>query len=296
MEDEIEVKIESGNEGKNETPVSFTESGDSTIVHVGEDKPSGGREGARDPAEQDRWNRAEADRLTLRADLADIRARLAGGSNGTHQAPAQPDHWKSQEDQITEQEKALGIQFEAHRAAKTLTQDMLKDFDARARGFQQARINLATQRAIQESLPSVIAATQQQQYAREYGDVQANPHANRWARGYYDQLVAQGEPDSPSTVAKAMNAARAQFRIGNYRMEPTDRDRSQMTGFGGSNRRSPEPGNKVTMGKAEKIMAMAMYGDAFNGDEKKAYATWAKGPGLRGMKEARKRDRGGRFA
>lgn len=50
-----------------------------------------------------------------------------------------------------------------------------------------------------------------------------------------------------------------------------------------------EPKNNVVkMGKAEKVMAMAMYGDRFNGDEKKTYAQWAKGPGIKAQKAAQK--------
>ena len=46
--------------------------------------------------------------------------------------------------------------------------------------------------------------------------------------------------------------------------------------------------NVVKMGKSEKIMAMAMYGQAFNGDEKKVYSQWAKGPGIRAQKSMQK--------
>jgi hypothetical protein len=46
--------------------------------------------------------------------------------------------------------------------------------------------------------------------------------------------------------------------------------------------------NVVKMGKSEKIMAMAMYGDRNNGDEQKAYAQWAKGPGIKAQKAMQK--------
>lgn len=279
MPDEIEVSTE---EKQPETPVSFVESDGETHVHVGEDK----KETRND---DDRWRTAETQQNRLAADLADVRARLAGGGGYSPPGGSAPDPWRGQEDAISEQERALGIQWEAHKAARSLTPELLKTFDDKSRGLQQQRINIATQRAMQGMMPQIIAANEQQHYRQKYGDVHADQNANRWARGYYDQLVASGAPESPDTVDRAMNAARAQFRLPGHSSAPTERERQQFTGFSGNNRRNMEPKNNVVkMGKPEKVMAMAMYGDRFNGDEKKAYAQWAKGPGIRAQKAAQK--------
>jgi hypothetical protein len=87
-----------------------------------------------------------------------------------------------------------------------------------------------------------------------------------------------------------MNAARSQFRLSTApRLSPTEQDRQQLTGYSGNGRKNMEPKNStVKMGKPEKIMAMAMYGDRFNGDEKKVYSQWARGPGIRAQKAAAK--------
>lgn len=278
--DEVDVGTE---EVKDETPVSFVESDGETLVTVGEEK-KGNRE------DDERWRRAEEAQNRLATDFADLRVRLAGGSGPPQHGPAAgPDPYRSRLDAITEQEKALGIQWEAHRRAKTLTRDLIDDFDKRARDFNQERTNIAVERAMSSAIPTMVQQTQREQFRAEFGDVQSNPNANRWARGYYDQLVAQGAPDSADTVRQAMNAARAQFRMG-PRQAPTDRDRQQYTGFSGNTgrRQVGEKTNVVKMGKAEKSMAMAMYGDRFNGDEKKAYSQWAKGPGVRVQKAAQR--------
>ena len=279
MPDDIEVSTD---DKQPETPVSFVEDSDHTLVTVGgEEKASGG---ARD--NEERWRAAEASQNRLAGAFDELRSRLTGGP-GPSQAPSSaPDPYQHQLDAITEQERALGIQWEAHKAAGRLTPSLLTEFDQKSRNLQQQRSDVSAQRAIQGALPTFIQAAQRQQYAQQYGDVQGNPHANRWARGRYDQLLAEGLPDSPQTVERAMNEARRQFGMrtsGGY--QPSQQDRQQLTGFSGSNRRSVEPkDNVVKMGKSEKIMAMAMYGDAFNGDEKKAYAQWAKGPGIRAQK------------
>lgn len=282
MADEIEVSTE---EKKDETPVSFVEDGNETIVTVGKEEKDGGRQ------DDDRWRQAEENQQRLARSFDDLRSRLTGGSSGPAPQATQTDRWKPQEDAITEEERALGIQWEAHKAAGTFRANpaLLQEFDGKARGLQQRRMDIATQRAVENAMPSMLAAAQAQNYRAQYGDVQSNPNANRYARGHYDMLLAQGHPDSPATVEIAMNAARSQFGLGGRRNTPTDRDRDQMTGYSNTRRTNMEPkNNTVKMGKSEKIMAMAMYGNAFNGDEKKVYSQWAKGPGIKAQKAAQK--------
>lgn len=287
MADDIEVQItDNQSPPNNEPPVSFVESDGDTLIHVGEKESANG--GSRPRDDEERWRRAEESQNRLAAGFDELRSRMSGGSNPAQPtAPTGPDPWKSQEDALSERERALGIQWEAHKAAKSLTPQLLHDFDQKSREIHQERINIATNRAMNNMMPQLLQATQAHQFQTEYSDVRNNPNANRWARGHYDMLVAQGAPDSPDTVRKAMNAARVQFRIGNYRMDPTDQDRQQLTGVSGTNRRTSDPKSTVVkMGKAEKGMAMEMYGDRFNGDERKAYAQWARGPGARAQKAA----------
>jgi hypothetical protein len=276
-----DIEVSTEEEKKDETPVSFIESDGDTLVTIEEGKKSDGRD-------DDRWRNAEAQQNRLASDFADLRSRLAGGSS--NQALSQTDAYKAAEDAISDQERALGIQWEAHKASRSLTPALLKDFDDKSRGLQQQRVDISTRRSMEAMLPQFMAASQQQQYQIEYGDVKSHPTANRWARGHYDMLVAQGAPENPDTVRTAMNAARSHFRIsGGSRSTPTDQDRAQLTGFSNNGRKNMEPKNNVVkMGKPEKIMAMAMYGDRFNGDEKKVYSQWARGPGVRAQKAAQK--------
>lgn len=288
MDPEIEVSTEP--EKKDETPVSFVEDGNETIVTVGEEK--------KDSRDDERWRQAEDNQRRLASDLDAIRSRLTGNVSAPPSGPSPgSDPWKSQEDAIAEEERALGIQWEAHKVSGIFQTkpELLKEFDAKARGLQQRRIDIATQRAIANAMPQFVAASQRQQFAAQYGDVQNNPQANMYARGQYDILRAQGHPDSPETVDLAMNAARRAFNLRGARGTPTDRDRDQLTGYTNTRRTGMDPkSNVVKMGKSEKIMAMAMYGQAFNGDEKKVYSQWAKGPGLRAQK-ARSRNARGQF-
>jgi hypothetical protein len=280
--DEIEVSIEQ--EKKEEPQVSFVEHENETVVTIGEPKS----ESSSNRSEDERIRAGEVHQARLQADLADLRSRLAGGHSAPQSGPA-TDPWKAQEDTITERERALGIQWEAHKAARSLSPELLEKFDKESRELQQRRTDIAAERAISRAMPQFMAASQANQYATEYHDVRSNANANRWARGRYDMLLAQGAPDSPDTVRQAMNDARVQFRLGGARSSPTDQDRQQLSGYSANGRLNMSPKNNVVkMGKSEKIMAMSMYGDAVKGDEKKAYALWAKGPGIRAQKAMQK--------
>lgn len=285
MGDEIEINTD---DKKDETPVSFVEDGDNTLVTVGKDKD----DGPSSRADDERWRQAEEGQQRLARGFDELRARLTGGSGGNaNTSPASSDPWKAQEEAIANEERALGIQWEAHKVSGIFASkpELLTEFDGKARALQQRRIDIATQRAISGAMPQLLAATQAQQFRNQYGDVQGNANANRYARGEYDKLVAQGHPDSAETVDIAMNAARRAFGLRGARAAPTDRDRDQLTGYSNTRRTNMEPkNNTVKMGKSEKIMAMAMYGQAFNGDEQKVYSTWAKNVGLRASKAQQK--------
>lgn len=287
MGDELEVSTEP--EKRDETPVSFVEDDGATLVTIGDKKDDGPRQ------DDERWRQAEENQQRLARGFDELRSRLTGGGSQPNPQAPQADRWKAQEDAITEEERALGIQWEAHKAARTLDANLIKEFDGKARAIQQRRHDIAANRAIENALPVFLQATQRQQYAQQYGDVQAHPQANQYARGQFDILRSQGHPDSPATVDLAMNAARSAFGLGGSRQGPSARDREQLTGYSGSRRTHMEPKNNVVkMGKSEKIMAMAMYGQAFNGDEKKVYSQWAKGPGIRAQKSMQQGRRGAR--
>lgn len=277
MDPDIEVNTD---EKREDNAVSFVDDGNDTIVTVGEEKKE-------QPRDDDRWREANAAQARLASSFDELRSRLAGGSGGPSSPASAPDPYKAQEDAIAEEERALGIQWEAHKVSGIFQTkpELLREFDGKARDLQQRRINIATQRAIAGAMPQIIGASESARYRHQYSDVQSNAQANMYARGQYDILRAQGHPDSPDTVDMAMNAARRAFGLGRGRSAPTDRDRDQLTGYSNTRRTNMDQKNNVVkMGKAEKGMAMAMYGQAFNGDEKKVYSTWAKNIGLRAQK------------
>jgi hypothetical protein len=279
-----EVFIDTDEKDEKGPPVTITSDGDNTEVRI-EEKPKA----AKSEDADERLRAAERDQAQLRAQLADMQYRFAGQQPNVPQI----DPYSAEEDRISEQEKALGIQYDALRASGGLTNQLITDFDKKARGLQQQRINLGTQRAIQAVLPAINNSQQQQYFRTQYMDVHQNPRALQYAKGVYDQLIALGETDGPQLVDRAMNESRSKFGLtGGTKFMPSEKDKAQFAGVGGNGGKA-STSNVVKMGKAEKQMALAMYGNAYNGDEKKVFAAWAKGPGLRAKKQADKMRRNG---
>lgn len=263
-----------------EESVSFIEDDGDTVVDLSPEI----KETKRDN-HSDRLAAAEAETVRLRSEIANTRQQ----SYGTQLQQTQTDPYDSELETINEREKALGIQWEMDKASGRLRDKAVVDeYDRKARDISDQKSHISTRRALRDMLPQITQEQQRQQLRNQYSDVYQNNSAITYAEGAYKMLLASGEQDGPQLLDKAMNQARIQFRMPNANyMKPTQQDKQQLSGVGGGGGRNVSD-NKVRMGKAEKQMAMAMYGDAFNGDEQKAYQKWAKGPGLRAKKSASK--------
>lgn len=261
-----------------EEEVSFIDADNETIVDL-----SPVREEPKHDPVAERLARAEAETAQLRREIQQSRQVYTGDQ---HQTPSYDDGELSA---INEREHALAVQWELDRAAGKLKDKAVVDeYNRKAREIQDQKSAFHTRKALREMMPQIVQTQQQQQLRAQYSDVYQNTSALTYAEGAYKMMLASGEQDGPQLLDKAMNQARVHFRMpgANY-MKPTQADRDRLSGIPGGGGRAPSD-NRVVMGKAEKQMAMAMYGDAFNGDEKKAYEKWAKGPGLRAKKNLSK--------
>lgn len=262
-----------------EEEISFIDDESETIVDL---SPAPTEPNRPDPTAE-RLARAEAETARLRDEIAASRSQ---NYNIPRSAP-QRDDFDSELESLNEKQHAMAIQWEMDKASgKLRDKSVVDDYNRKAREIEDAKASVHTRRAMRDMMPEVIRQQQQQQLRQQYSDVYNNQHALTYAEGAYKMLLASGEQDGPQLLDKAMNQARVQFRMpgANY-MKPTQADKDRLSGIpGGGGRNTVD--NKVRMGKAEKQMAMAMYGEQFNGDEKKAYQTWAKGPGLRAKKKA----------
>jgi hypothetical protein len=274
MSDEIEIKV-GESESTKDDHVTIVENDGETIVDVSPQKKEETRQ-----SEDPRWAAAQAENMRLQSQLAQIQSQIVGNQGNRQDS----DPYKQELDNISAQERALGIEWETKRASKSLSQTDIDNYDRKARDFHQQRANIAARKAINEALPQLVQHQQRTHFQTKHADVHANPNALSYAKGTYEQLRAMGHAESEALVDQAMNEARRQFGLsGVTKFAPTEHEKRQLMGMSASGGRQVAD-NTVKMGKAEKAMAMAMYGEHYNGDEKKVYSQWAKKIGIKAKK------------
>jgi hypothetical protein len=272
-------------ETKEDELVSFIDDESETVVDLSPEKKE-----SKSDNTNDRLAAAEAETARLRAQIEADRAAAYGNNRQQYV----PDSFDQELDAINEREKALGVQWELDKAAGRLKdKNLVDEYDKKAREIQDQKSQISTRRALRDMLPQITAEQQRTQLRQQYSDVYNNPSAITYAEGAYKMLLASGEQDGPQLLDKAMNQARIQFKMpgANY-MKPSQSDKDKLTGIPGGGGRNSNSDSRVKMGKAEKQMAVALYIDAAGGDEKKAWAMWAKGPGSKAKKEIAKSQRG----
>jgi hypothetical protein len=278
--DDLEIKVGESEPTVKESPVTITETDGETVVDLSPQKKE-------EPRQDDsRWRVAEAENQALKARMDAMQYQIAGGQRQDNTDP-----FAKELNEISQRERALGIEFETKRASKSLSQTDIDSYDSKARDLHQQRANIAARKAIQEALPMLQQQQQRTHFQTKHADVHNNPNALSYAKGTYEQLRAMGHQESEALVDRAMNEARRQFGLtGNMSFAPTDQDKRQLMGVSGGGGRQVAD-NTVKMGKSEKAMAMAMYGEAYNGDENKVYKKWAEKIGIKAKRDHEKAKR-----
>jgi hypothetical protein len=104
-------------------------------------------------------------------------------------------------------------------------------------------------------------------------DVMARPDVFEWVKRDYANRLALGAPDSPATVALAMDAGRQAFRLPGNRPPPSARDKRMFSGPSAGGHPTGEAPKQVDMSnKAIRGMAQKMYPHL---PPEKAWDRWA---------------------
>jgi hypothetical protein len=235
-----------------------------------EKEPEGAKEEQQESGDQPQASGPSAELLAARQEAAALREQLAR-QVPSYSAP-QVDFAK-REVELFDQQKALAIEYQSLLEGGKLTPEKHAEVEKKSRDIQVEINSVAVKKELQGRQASDSDHQLSLHYARLYGDVQQNPSANSYARSQYQMLVAQGEPDSPTTVDKAMNEARIKF--GMVKGKPTAKDKDQLMGTSGGGSRKRQPDNRVKFDKATSIMATEMFLDA-TGDVETAKKLFAK--------------------
>lgn len=186
-------------------------------------------------------------------------------------------------DDIHERQQAIYMRIQAGN----VSQAELDRLEQQARKLDRRKYEVTVSKELKRQMPQQ-AQPQQDPHVlamqMQYPDIYANPRAITWAEGYARQQMAiTGRPMDLGMVRESFEQARKQFAT--RPPAPSASAQSKYTGAARGQGGSSGGNNVVTMNKAQKRMAEALYSDL---PPEKAHVKWAKGPGKRMLEASRK--------
>lgn len=277
----------------NEKKPSVTESRDDTAEpevsveepeepDVDDERPS--RRERRSARGQDFVREAKESAEAARREAQELRERLArmeGQMSAQPKTPAADPH-ADEEKSLDAQQKGIYARYEAAKANKTLTQEMIDGLEGELKQVHRKSLQLEIKRMNPQqpaaSVDEVAQKVRQQGYIQRHGDVIGNQRALGWAQGRMQQLViGEGRPDNDDLVDEVMAEARQKFGMTpRHAPAPSQAQRSRLGGVsrGASAMRDDGP-RTVRMDKSMQKMANAAFSHIK--DPKKRLEMWARG-------------------
>lgn len=187
-----------------------------------------------------------------------------------------------------ERQEALLLQYEASK--EDMTPEQARSFRDRARGLQEEASGIVARRAARAAAPDPRQTAAHAIRARlqaNNADVYGNQNALMYARGVYQQLLAEGHPDSEQLHDLAMDRARSKF--GMQRRDPRPPSEGTRTRHAGQPRvgsgRPTSGGGKPRIRMTTEMKEMADIVLGHIKDPRERYQKWANGPGKRHLQD-----------
>jgi hypothetical protein len=192
-------------------------------------------------------------------------------------------------DKVYDDQELLVSAYNAAAARKGgMTPEERADFSRRGREIEQRKINVAARKMLAEqgyaggkapTAEEIIVETQRREIAQKYGDVISDQNRLRWVHGRMGQLTAEGLPDNPATLDRAMNEARRKFGLGGN-APPSNAEKQRLAGIPRGGGMSSSAGDRsIVMTGEYRKLADAAYPHIK--DKADRYKKWAQGPGRR---------------
>lgn len=176
--------------------------------------------------------------------------------------------------EVRQLQRSLWNDYTNRKNQGALTPQDEADFEAKAEALKDKEYAIYVKK---HSGPAMDDRTVAQAVLRmQHSDVMNHPQAASWARGRYQMLRSEGQPDSQQTVDRVMKEARKAFNlVPRDQAPPTNIQRQRFTSMssGASGAGASDDSGGVRMGRAEKRMAIARYPKLKAED---AYKQWAK--------------------
>jgi chromosome segregation ATPase len=199
-----------------------------------------------------------------------------------------PDPIEDEVKTVRDAEEALLTEYNALQKAGGLAPEQLAAYRKRAQDIEDRKQDALTKRSLARQ--GYTGAVHPDQIARQiraqsvqaqYSDVYADQRHVLYADGAYQQLRAEGHPDSPETLDLAMKSARQKFKLGKSYARSDDDLETDRRRFAGSSRGAAAGGSSngngkvvVKKGSAEWQMAQAFSSHLKNLTDEQKVQRW----------------------
>lgn len=265
-----------------EKPIVKDDEEGNTEVHLPEEKPK--ERGTRKERRSERYDevasraeRAETEARQARAEMAALRTQLEQRVSGVEQRAQQR---QTEDPYVREIQNIRGEQESIQLAIRAGTVQDVERARTRFYELDERREAINRERIKREVIEEQRRQPQQQGTSyeeaalrNEFPDVVAHQSAVRYALGVYQQLVAEGKPDTLVTSREAMLKAAERFNL--RQVAPPVASTAQQQRFGGVPAQAGGKGNGsvVRLESWEKKLATARWPED---DENVAYAKYAR--------------------
>lgn len=183
--------------------------------------------------QEERANAAERERDELRERLDRLesshREQVQGFARRVAESGPGPSSHEDSLAGVYKKQEELLSDYNSLLKSGQMTPDVERRYQDRYREIEREKLEAVAREQIQRMQPQIENDAQVRAIRERNRDVFGDHRASAWAKGRYEQMVADGEPASEATIEKAIDESRRRFRLGGYK-EPTQRDRSRYTG------------------------------------------------------------------
>ena len=216
-------------------------------------------------------------------ELAELRGFVSGNAR-RQAADSGKDPYEERLDAVYARQKDAYSAYKAELIAagdKGLPAAREKHYEQVSREIESDKQTIHTERVMASREPVQQQQSARQQWVSKYPEVYNNPRAYQFAEATFRQkhaMMPEGSQVTNEMVEEAMQAARAQFKLGPKPAAASASERSRMSGIpsSGAGGGGGDASGGVQMTKDLRKMATALYSDL---PEEEALKKWANGPG-----------------
>ncbi len=220
--------------------------------------------------------------------------QLYNPQSGNAPQPNQPSPVQQRLMQIAEEKRRLHSHYEAVASQPGYDRNgpQQREFERMAENLENARVAaIAEAQRPQFNEEDLIRKAQLRSYLNEHSDITNNAQYFKWAVARWQQLTAEGKPDTKELSDSVFDEARIKFGMQprNRRgSRPDDAIKRRLSGVSSQSAGAPQATGNIQMTSMERKIAQAKYD---NLPPKQAWQKWANNEGKRIMERRAQKSR-----